>query len=153
MSRKTTVILIVIIDVIVLALGIFLLFFTSPPIQNTNSQSNNSPFGSYTGSSSTTPVTSTTGTGNESSTSSSTNVQYINNPTSPLLKISTAPIAGAEVFDRKVTATTSVSIARYIERATGHTYEYDRSTGALSASSNTTIPSIYQAVWSGNTVL
>ncbi len=151
MSRKYTVILIIVIAAIVLALGIFLLFFTSPAIQNTTGPSSNSPFGSYNGSSSTTPITSADG--NNSTASSSSDVQYINNPTSQLLKISTVPIAGAEVFDRKINATTSVSIVRYIERATGHTDEYNHSTGALSASSNTTIPSIYQAWWSSNTVL
>jgi hypothetical protein len=151
MSKKNTVILIVIIAIIVLILGIWLLFFTSPGVQTpTDNQNSNSPFGNYSGSSSTTPSSTTTGVAsgaNEQAT------QYVNNPTSPLIKISTVPIAGAEAFDRKISATTTASIVRYIERATGHTREYNRSTFTLITSSNTTIPSIYQAWWSGNTVL
>jgi hypothetical protein len=77
---------------------------------------------------------------------------YINNPSSPLIKISANPIAGAQVFDRKV-STTTTSIVRYIERATGHVTEYDKKANILTTTSNTTIPSIYQATWTGNTVL
>lgn len=147
MSKKNTVILIIVAAVIVLALGIYLLFFTSPAKTPANNIGSDSPFGSYSGSSSITP--STTG---SSTDDIATDAPYINNPVSPLIKISTAPIAGAEVFDRKIGTTTS-SIVRYIERATGHTKEYDRTTYTLTTSSNTTIPSIYKAKWSGNTVL
>lgn len=149
MSKKNTVILIIIAAVLVLALGIFLLFFTTPQTQTaTTGQSSNSPFGNYPGSSSTTPPTNAT-----SSQPTGPATEYINNPTSPLIKISVVPIAGAEAFDRKTTSTTTTNIVRYIERATGHTAEYDRSTYAVIASSNTTIPSIYEATWSGNSIL
>lgn len=151
MSKKTTIVILVIVAILILALGIYLLFFTSPAIQAPASSSSNSPFGNYNGSSSTTPVTSVT---SSESGSGEQSPQFINNPTSPLVKISTVPIAGAEAFDRKISATTTTtSIVRYIERATGHTVEYDRSTYSLTTSSNTTIPSVYQALWSGNTVL
>lgn len=146
MSKKNTVILIVIIAILVLAIGIYLLFFSSPATQTPTNQNTGSPFGNYSGSIPVTPPT----TGDSTDTGTST--QYASNPTSPLIKISTVPIAGAEVFDRKSGATTT-SIVRYIERATGHTAEYNRSTYTLAVSSNTTIPSIYQAWWSGNTVL
>ena len=150
MSRKTLITIVVVVAVLILAIGIYLLFFTSPGIQNpTGSQNSNSPFGTYSGSSSTTPVT----TNGASDNTTGLTPQYVNNPNSPLLKISTAPIAGAEAFDRKVTGTTTVGIVRYIERATGHVSEYNRSTRLLSTVSNTTIPSIYQAWWSGNAVL
>lgn len=149
MSKKNTVILIIIVAILVLALGIFLLFFTSPNIQTPDGQSNNSPFGNYNGSSTATP-SSPDGTPGEQNGSAT---QYTNNPDSPLLKISTTPIAGAEVFDRKITSTSTTSIVRYMERATGHTVEYNRSTYTLEKSSNTTVPGIYQALWSGNTVL
>lgn len=149
MSKKNTVILIIIVAILVLALGIFLLFFTSPAIQTpTGSQSPDSPFGNYNGSSSTTPSSTS-----EPVIGEITPEQYVNNPSSPLIKISVVPIAGAEAFDRKISGTTTSSIVRYIERATGHTTEYNRSTFSLTTSSNTTIPSIYQAWWSGNTVL
>jgi hypothetical protein len=149
MAKKNTIVLIVITAILVLALGIFLLFFTSPKTQTPiDNQSSNSPFGNYTGSSSTTP-SSNTGltTGGDAST------QYINNPASPLIKISTVPIAGAEAFGRKVTSTTTTSIVRYIERATGHATEYDRSTYLISTVSNKTIPSVYKAWWSGDNVI
>lgn len=150
MSKKTTIILIIVVAVLVLAVGIFLLFFTSPSIQNPGSQSSNSPFGTYTGSPTTTPVSTTnTSTGEEGGQT----IPYVNSPTSPLTKISTAPIAGAEVFNQKVTGTTTIGIVRYTERANGHTREYNKSTYAISTASNTTIPTIYQAWWSGNRVL
>jgi hypothetical protein len=149
MSKQTTVILIIVISTIVLAAGIFLLFFTAPPIQNENPQSQFSPFGNYTGSSSTTAPTSDTANTNADN---QVITGYINNPSSPLIKISANPIAGAQVFDRKV-STTTTSIVRYIERATGHVTEYDKKANILTTTSNTTIPSIYQATWTGNTVL
>ena len=146
MSKKTTIIIILVVAVLVLALGIFLLFFTSPTA-TPGTQNNYSPFGNYNGKiASTTPTTTPTDTVGDDQ-------QYINDPTSPLIKISTAPIAGAQTFTRKVTGTTTTNIVRYMERATGHTREYDRTTNMLSTASNTTVPSIYQAWWSGNTVL
>lgn len=149
MSKKNTVILIVIVAILVLAIGIYLLFFTSPLNQTpANTQNTGSPFGNYNGSSSTTPVSSGGTTNNSSSTPA-----FVNSNISPLIKISKVPIAGAEVFERKLTATTSTNIVRYTERATGHTTEYDSAAYALTTASNTTIPSIYEALWSGNTVL
>ncbi|HAO64780.1 TPA: hypothetical protein DCQ44_02230 [Candidatus Taylorbacteria bacterium] len=152
MSKKTLIAVIIIVAVLVLVLGIFLLFFTSPVIQTTNTGlSPNSPFGNYGGSSSTTPITPTPTPDNGQANGPVT--PYLNSPTSPLVKISTEPIAGAQVFDRKISGTTTASIVRYMERATGHVLEYNRTNNFLTTASNTTIPSIYQAWWSGNTVL
>jgi len=149
MSKKNVIVILVVVAVLVLSVGIYLLFFTMPSTQ-TGGVSNNSPFGNYNGSSSTTPqLTVTTPTPADNNDVS----DYVNTPTSPLTKISTAPIAGAETFDRKISKATTTSIVRYIERATGHTREYDASKFSLNTSSNTTIPSIYRAWWSGNTVL
>jgi hypothetical protein len=59
-----------------------------------------------------------------------------------LRKISSAPVAGAIVFNRNGEAVT-----RYIERGTGHLYEALGLAGSERIS-NTTIPKIYEAVWS-----
>ena len=152
MSQKKLITWVIIVAILILIIGIYLVFFTSPGTQpTTNTQTPYSPFGNYAGSSSSTPTTPSQNTNTGSNGSGST---YINNATSPLVKISTTPIAGAEVFDRKIgVSTTTVSVVRYMDRATGHTMEYNRSTSMLSASSNTTIPTIYRAFWSGNTVL
>jgi hypothetical protein len=149
MTKKNTVILIIVVALLILILGIWLLFFTAPKNQTpTNDQNSSNPFGTYNGSTAVTPAATSTATNTVEPTT-----QFINNNASPLTKISTAPIAGAEVFDRKVSATTTLSIVRYLERATGHAREYDRSTFSITSASNTTIPGIYQAWWSGNAVL
>ena len=151
MSKKTILVTIIIAALLVLGIGIYLLFFTSPLIQTPTNNTNYSPFGNYGGSSSTTPPVTTT----VSSTTEDTAI-YINSSASPLIKISTTPIAGAEAFDVKNPAiknASSTSIVRYTDRATGHTMEYNRTTSMLGQTSNTTIPSIYRAFWSGNTVL
>ena len=154
MSKKTIVILIIVVAVLVLSAGIFLLFFTNPPIQKasdvTLNGNNYAPFGVNPNSTSTNQNTNPdngTNTGQDP-------YKYTNNSNSPLIKISTAPIAGAEVFDKKITGNaTTTSIVRYTERSTGHTQEFNRLNFTLSNASNTTIPSIYQAWWSGSNLL
>jgi len=149
MSRKTLIFIVIIVALLILGLGIYLLFFTKPPIGNTNPNTNYAPFGNYSGSSTTTPTSP-----NQNNTSNEGNPTYTNSPVSPLTKISTAPIAGAGSFERKIAGTaTTTTIARYTERATGHTVDYDTTANTLSNSSNTTIPSIYRAWWSGGALL
>ena len=151
MSRKTLIFIVIIIAILILGLGIYLLFFTKPLISPTNPNSGYSPFGNYTGSSTTTPSNPNT----SNSTSTDNAVTYTNSPTSPLIRISTAPIAGTGSFQRKIAtnSATTTTIARYTERATGHTMDYDLTSNKLTNSSNTTIPTIYRAWWSGSSLL
>jgi len=153
MSRKNLVIFIIITALIILGVGIFLLFFTAPPIENTNNTAVNkgtyAPFGTSTDQS----FPSTQSTSTVDTTGNQDDYKYVNNPASPLIKISTTAIAGAEVFDRKIGKATPISIVRYMERATAHVQDFNPTTFSLSNSSNTTIPTIYQAWLSGSGVL
>ena len=62
-----------------------------------------------------------------------------------LQKISESPIAGAVIFNQG-----STSITRYVERGTGHVYEKNLGEGASRRISNTTIPKIYEALWTSD---
>ncbi len=71
-----------------------------------------------------------------------------------LRKISTTPVAGAEVFSRRNGSSTE-SIIRFVDRATGNIYETSTSSLAVIRVTNTTIPKINEAYFNsdGNSVL
>ena len=152
MSRKTLLFLVIIIAIAILGLGVYLLFFTKPPIGNTtNTGVYYNPFGNYSGSATTTSTANQTVPTTEENGNPTT---YVNSATSPLTKIATLPIAGAESFERKTAGTaTTTTIVRYTDRATGHTMDYNTTTRILATASNTTIPTIYRAWWSGGNLL
>ncbi len=60
-------------------------------------------------------------------------------PEKRLVQISTVPTAGARIF-----TVGSSTIVRYIERATGHIYDFEKDSVKLS---NLTIPKITEALW------
>lgn len=62
-----------------------------------------------------------------------------------LRQISTVPTAGAVTFN-----VGSTTIIRYIERATGHINETKSDSLTVKKISNTTIPKIHEALWSGD---
>lgn len=67
-----------------------------------------------------------------------------NNFTVKLRKISSEPVSGAGVLDIK-----AGTIIRHIEKATGHIFETETFSPKQGRISNTTIPLVYDAVWSG----
>ncbi len=60
-----------------------------------------------------------------------------------LRKISTSPVAGAVVFSRD-----GATHVRYVERGTGHVFEFDPAAGSTARITGTTIPRAVSAVWS-----
>ncbi len=150
MSKKSFLAVVIVVALLILGLGVYLLFFTKPNIGAPDNKGTYSPFGNYTGSnSSTSPSTSTA-----SSTASDETPNYTNTQNSPLIKISGSPVAGAGSFERKAPGvSTSTTVVRYTERATGHTMDFDMVSGKTLISSNTTIPSIYKAWWSGSNLI
>jgi len=64
------------------------------------------------------------------------------NYTAKLRKISATPVAGAGVLDVK-----AGTIIRHIEKATGHIYETELFSPNQNRISNTTIPTVYDAIW------
>ncbi|MDP2705186.1 MAG: hypothetical protein U1D31_02960 [Patescibacteria group bacterium] len=65
-------------------------------------------------------------------------------PAPQIRKITGEQVAGVTLIDAA-----STTVIRYIERGTGHIYEADALTLALKKISNTTIPKIYEALWTG----
>lgn len=62
----------------------------------------------------------------------------------PMLRqISSSPIAGGISFDRD-----GKTIIRYVDRGTGHIYETEAESLENRTLSNTTIPKVYEAIWS-----
>lgn len=66
------------------------------------------------------------------------------NFTQKLRKLSSEPVAGAGSLDTKVG-----TLVRYIEKATGHIFEVEMYSPRTARISNTTIPVVYDAMWSG----
>lgn len=67
-----------------------------------------------------------------------------------LVRISDGPATGSVVFTTLATTTaSSTRIVRYLERDTGHIFEYDVSKGRSERISNTTVPGVRTAYWFG----
>ena len=64
------------------------------------------------------------------------------NFTQKLRKLSMEPVAGATILDSK-----AGSIVRHIEKATGHIFETELFSPRQARISNTTIPTVYDALW------
>ena len=89
-----------------------------------------------------TPVTSATTTTKTNGEQTDIDPSLDPNYDQKLRKLSTEPVAGIGTFD-----TTEGTTVRFIERATGHVYEAEMFSARLDRISNTTIPTIYKAVW------
>ncbi len=98
--------------------------------------------------------------GNANNTNSPTQIrpetigQTVPNAVSPqvteendLKKISAAPISGATFLK---SSTSTGHVVRFIERATGHIYDANLETGAITRISNTTIPKIESISWNNS---
>ena len=72
-------------------------------------------------------------------------------PTKNLFRISDTPVAGTVILSRG----TSTTIARYVDRATGHIYDVNLRTLEKTKVTNNTLPKIYEAYFrpDGNAVL
>lgn len=85
---------------------------------------------------------------NNSSTTNQSTV-FINTPSTnlpTLIHITTTPVSG-DIFLPE-SATSSTTTLRYIDRATGHIYDYSFSAGTSTEITNTTVPVVYQGFFS-----
>src|SRR3990167_9432725 len=80
-------------------------------------------------------------------------------PTAKLFRLSNTPVAGAVVLNPRSTSSgqgsTSTTIVRYVDRATGHIYDVNLATLEKTKVTNQTLPKIYEAYFrpDGNAVL
>lgn len=65
-------------------------------------------------------------------------------PTARYFRISSSPVAGFRVVLRNGSTT---QVVRYVERATGHIYDFDLFSFEKTRLTNTTIPKVYEAVF------
>ncbi len=68
-------------------------------------------------------------------------------PPPALIHITTAPVSGMIFLPE--TASSSVTL-RYIDRATGHIYDYSFGTGTSTETTETTVPKVYNGIFSNN---
>jgi hypothetical protein len=140
MSKKVLIFIILII-LLAIGFGVWFFFFDGLSLSGTNGtktdDKNLFPFGQNASTTvKTTPDTNTTPSTNTQTTDSS----YIPR----LRKLSLTPTAGGVVFNDK-----NRSIMRFTERATGHIFETYSDSTEIVRISNTTIPKIEEALWSG----
>ena len=145
--KKVLTILTVLIITILAAFLVWFLFFRNPNIPVGESVKSILPFGS--GEDVNIPALPTSG----SSTSLGTDQQQTDEfgmPAANLFRISKEPVAGVVLLKRGTT-----TIARYVDRATGHMYDTDLATLTKTKVSNQTLPKIYEAYFrpDGNAVL
>lgn len=151
MSKKTFTLILVLLLAVITGVVWYFFFHTSSGVvtsgNETGSTNNLFPFGKGTGN--------TAGTENKTNNSGEATAVGDNGTASiPKLRhISMVPTAGVVAFNHG-----STTVIRYVERATGHTYETISDSSEISGPkeiSNTTIPKIYEAFWSkdGNSLL
>jgi len=163
MNKKTALtILIVLVIIIILFIGFFLFFQKQSTQQNPVVSAARNFFGGFFPSSQE----------NESSQVNTNNEVpgEINNIIPRLRQISSFPVAGGVMFERKATSssflvqeetnkeinsTTTQVIYRFLERSTGHVYETTSRDLSQKRITNTTLPKIYKAFFSldGNVVV
>jgi hypothetical protein len=145
--RRTILILI---PIVIVAVAMYWWFFarnTGQPTNVANTPAQNQPFAPF-GSTGTPAQTGNTGANNSNPPATGiSNKPVIQNATSlPKLRhLSATPIGGF-----MATTTASSTIARYIDRGSGHIFEASSLTGDLPEISNTTIPKVYESFWNKN---
>jgi len=69
-------------------------------------------------------------------------------PLPALVQITTTPVSGMTFLPEA--ASSSSATLRYIDRATGHIYDYSFDTGTSTEVTNTTVPKVYEGLFSSN---
>jgi hypothetical protein len=155
MSKKVLTISLTVVVVLLTAGLIYYFFFSNEGVSNPNIETNDisNPFGEFLP--------------NENIDETQEDLFFDDNNTEVdvprLRKITSVPVAGSQVFEREVEivkenastterfyATSTENFFRYIERATGHLYETGENTLINERLTNTTIPKIYEAIFSDN---
>ncbi|MFA6536417.1 MAG: hypothetical protein WC250_03585 [Candidatus Paceibacterota bacterium] len=149
MSKKVIWVLIIIL-ILIIAIAIFGYFFLQTPTGQKFVQDNGLSIFMPFGNQDLPPITGGTGGGLGVSTTTLPSTELPSTePLPKLRKIWASPTAGAIIFSKNNT-----SDIRFTDRSTGHIYEMLATDREPERISNTTIPKVYEAVWSpdGNTV-
>lgn len=157
MYKKTVVIILLIILVLASLTVFYFLRGINPSTGQPKSILDYLPFGQAPAGGGNTNTSGNSASGNTTGTSTvETGSSAVNIPA--LRKISQSPMAGAVIFDIvKPTAKTKASASapwdasstiRFISKADGHIFETTTETTDIKEISNTTIPLIYEALWS-----
>ena len=144
MSKKTFTIIVILILII---LGLFAWWFfshensTTPSNQSTQTNQNLFPYGQNA---------TTSSSNNQSTNTNGQGTVFLNNTSSTslptLIHITTTPVSGMTFLPGN--ASSSTTTLRYIDRATGHIYDYSFDTGVTTEISNTTIPKVDEGAFS-----
>ncbi len=140
MSKKILIGLIVTLILIAIALGVYFFFF-SPKGEGGDGDFSFGKFFPFGNPQGVTGDSTENRGGNEEGVSTTTEEVV---PAPRIRKISNDQIAGSTLID-----TRDATIVRYVERGTGHVYEATSNTLSQKKISNTTIPKIYEALWTG----
>lgn len=146
MSKKRILTIIIILFLVGAGFLAYNFFFKTPSEEGKTSNLPNNPFGNFFPTENVNTNTQNTGDGDIAPTE-----QAI----TKLRVISNVPVAGASIFERAASSTISNStstetVYRYVERATGHVYEMLTTEREARRISNTTIPKIYKAQFLNN---
>ncbi len=144
MTRKKILIIIISLFIVGVAFLAYNFFFKTAEVANETGNLPNNPFGNFFP------------TENVPS-NSETPAEQLPNSTLPnipkLRQISALPVSGSTIFQRTASSTSATStetVYRYVERATGHIYEMLTTEQSPRRISNTTIPKIYKAHFLNN---
>lgn len=144
MTRKTTVIIIGIVLVIIVSFLSWYFFFSKPATPAISTTGTGLPFGQ--GGENVVPSNNEQGSNINGVSSDSTK-----QPTTKLFRLSDQPVAGMIAFNKK----TGETVVRYVDRATGHIYDINPTTLEKTEISNTTFPKIQEVYFKndGSSVL
>lgn len=148
--KKTLIILITVLSIILIIFFGWYLFLRNPDVPVGTAVRDILPFGQ--GDNTNIPILPT---GDSSIPSNNTQDESLGtdefgSPTTSLFQISDTPVAGAVIFKKE-----KGTIVRYVDRATGHIYDVNLSTLTKTKVTNQTLPKIYEAYFrpDGNAVL
>jgi hypothetical protein len=142
--KKIFIILVIIIVLLLLGMGVWWFFSGSAVAPGTSGSQTFNPFGIFGDTPSTfTPDNTATTTDGQTGDDDTVNQKKFVTP------ISEKAVAGS-TFVTVVSGTSTEMFLRYVERETGHIFDYSLTTGQKNRISNTTIPRIREAVWGNN---
>ncbi len=144
MTRKTTVIIIGIVAVIIVSFLSWYFFFSKPTTPAIPTTGTGSPFGQG---GENIPIGANTSTGQNTP----TGLDAQGKPIAKLFRVSEQPVAGMVAFNKK----SGETVVRYVDRATGHIYDVSPITLEKTKITNTTFPKIQEAYFKndGSSVL
>lgn len=146
MSKKKLLAIVILLFILGAGFLAYQFYFKQNTDQNTTTNLPNNPFGNFFP---------TENTNSSPRNSNNEDFEPSEQAISKLRVIADVPVAGASIFERSSSstnpnATSTETVYRYVERATGHVYEMLTTETNARRISNTTIPKIYRAQFLNN---